>query len=154
MSTIVRPKLITAEEFARFDPEWRYDLIRGELKPMPPMPGEEHGALAFDFAFEVALFIREHNLGQCYAAETRFLIEHDPDTVLGPDWAFVARTRLPRKRGKGFVPFAPDIVLEVRSPSDRKRDVQEKVALWIAAGVRIVWELNPKSRTLTVHRPN
>jgi len=45
MSTMLRAKPITADEFEKSDPDWRYDLIRGELKPMPPMPGEERGAL-------------------------------------------------------------------------------------------------------------
>lgn len=152
MSTALRAKPITAKEFEKFDPEWRYDLIRGELQPMPLPPGEEHGAVTFDFAFELGFFVRQHDLGQCYAAETRFIIERDPDTAIAPDWAFIAKDRLPQKRGKGFVPIVPDAVLEVRSPSDRKKSVEEKIQRWLAAGVRLVWELNLETRVLTVHR--
>jgi Uma2 family endonuclease len=152
MATILTPGPITAEEFERLDSDLRYDLIRGELRPMPPMPGEEHGALTSDLSLELSLFVRDHDLGQCYAAETRFLIARDPDTAIGPDWAFIARSRLPKRRGRGFVPIVPDAVLEVRSPSDRKAEVEDKVALWLEAGVRIVWELNPGTCILTVYR--
>lgn len=148
-----RPKLITAEEFERFDPEWRYDLIEGELHTMPPMPGEEHGAITSDFSTELNLFVRDHGLGQCYAAETRFLIARDPDTAIGPDWAFITKERLPKKRNKGFSPLVPDIVLEVRSPSDKPAEVQKKINLWLSAGVQVVWEANPKREVLTVYRP-
>jgi Uma2 family endonuclease len=154
MSVALRAKPITAEEFERFDPEWRYDLIKGELHPMPPLPGEEHGAVTFDFALEVGQYVRDHDLGQCYAAETRFLVERNPDTAIGPDWAFIAKERLPKRRGKGFVPIAPDAVLEVRSPSDRPREVRDKVGIWLRAGVRLVWELDLRSRVMTVYRPN
>src|SRR5438105_2555555 len=55
---------------------------------------------------------------------------------------------------RGFMPVVPDIVLETRSPGDTKREVAEKIAQWMQAGVRLAWELDPKARTLTVHRPN
>jgi Uma2 family endonuclease len=153
MSTFPRAKPITAEEFEQFDPEWRYDLIRGELVPMPPMPGDEHGAVTFDFGRKVGNFVEDHELGLCYAAETRFLIERNPDTAIAPDWAFISTERLPEKRVQGFVPIVPDAVLEVRSPSDRTTEVEAKIAQWLNAGVRLVWELNLKKRVLTVYRP-
>jgi len=154
MNTTLPPKPITAEEFAKFDPEWRYDLIRGELHRMPPQPGEEHGALTSDISLELSLYVRDHELGQCYAAETRFIIARNSDTAIGPHWAFIAVARLPQKRVRGFVPLVPDAVLEVRSPGDRKSAVQAKIDQWLIAGVRIVWELNPRTRILTVYRPD
>lgn len=145
---------ITAKEFEKFDPEWRYDLICGELIPMPPMPGAEHGVLTLDFTLEVTLFVRQHHLGACFAAETRFTIRKNPDTAIAPDWAFVAKERLPAKMPKGFLDLAPDIILEVRSPSDREKNVLAKIQRWLNAGVRIAWELNPQTQILTVHRAN
>jgi Uma2 family endonuclease len=152
MNTTLTSKLITAEDFEKFDPEWRYDLIRGELHRMPPPPGEEHGALTSDLALDLGAYVREHELGQCYAAETRFIIERNPDTAIGPDWAFITAARLPQRRNRGFVPLVPDAILEVRSPGDRKSAVEAKIDQWLAAGVRLVWELNPQTRILTVYR--
>jgi Uma2 family endonuclease len=150
--TTIKPKLITAKEFEKFDPEWRYDLIRGELHPMPPMPGYEHGVVTADFAVAAGSYVKQHRLGKCFAAETRFLIERNPDTAIGPDWAFIARDRLPHPAPRGFAPIVPDAVLEVRSPSDTAKEVKEKVERWLAAGVRLVWELNLKTRVLTIYR--
>ena len=154
MSSMVKPRPITADEFEEFNPEWRYDLIKGELRPMPAMPGAKHGQLTFAFTLDLGLFIREIDAGVCFAAETRFTIERNPDTAIAPDWAFVGRERMPTTTPNGFLDLAPDIVLEVRSPSDRKGEVLEKVNRWLAAGVKIVWELNPKTRVLTVYRPD
>jgi Uma2 family endonuclease len=153
MSTLLRARPITADEFEKFDPEWRYDLIRGELIPMPPMPGEEHGAIANLFTVYVGIHVIQQRLGGCFAAETRFVIEQNPDTAIAPDWAFIARERLPKKRSPRFSRIVPDAVLEVRSPGDNRREVLEKVQRWLAAGVRIVWELDPDTQVMIVYRP-
>jgi Uma2 family endonuclease len=147
-----KSKLITAEEFEQFANDTRCDLIQGELQPMPPLPGARHGILTFDFAFEIGAYVRAHKLGRCFAAETRFIIERGPDTAIGPDFAFISRERLPKRIPKGFLALAPDLVLEVRSPTDRQRAIQEKVARWLQAGVRLVWELDPATQTVTVYR--
>jgi Uma2 family endonuclease len=152
VSTTIQPRWITAEEFERYEPDARMDLIRGELHPMPPMPGAEHGEITQLLSTYASFFVIDHDLGACFAAETRFTIERDPDTSIGPDWAFVAKDRLPAVMPAGFLALAPDIVLEVRSPSDTGPEVLAKVQQWLAAGVRLVWELNPKTRILTVHR--
>ncbi len=152
MSASRLPRLVTAEEYERFESDRRLDLIEGELWPMPPMPGAEHGAVTSDFSFEVVSFVRQHNLGRCFAAETPFVIEFDPDTAIGPDLAFVRADRLPDPLPAGFLRLAPDLVLEVRSPSDRAPEVLAKVRRWLAAGVRLVWELNPRTRILTVYQ--
>lgn len=153
MSTAtIKPTPVTAKEFETFEPDQRYELIEGALHSMPPPPGYEHGLLTAEFSLEAGGFVRLHNLGKCFAAETRFVIEHNPDTAIGPDWAFIAKDRLPKRTLKGFAPIAPDALLEVRSPIDRSRELEDKIECWLKAGVRLVWELDPKTRTLTVHR--
>jgi Uma2 family endonuclease len=132
----------------------RFELVRGELRPMPPPAGDEHGFYSMDLSAYVTVHVRNHDLGRCYAAETGFLIARNPDTVLAPDFAFVAKERLTGPPGKKYVPLVPDLVLEVRSPNDTPSEVAEKVADWLAAGVRLVWELNLKDRTVTVYRPD
>jgi Uma2 family endonuclease len=147
-----RPKLYTAHDLECLPNDVRYELIRGELRLMPNNSAE-HGNVTFDFSLDVGLFVREHDLGRCFAAETRFTIEKDPDTTLAPDFAFVSKERLPDPiPAKGYLELAPDIVLETVSPNDTKREVNLKVAQWLRAGTRIVWVLHPSARTLTVHR--
>ena len=154
MSAAIKYPVVTAEQFEQIENHARFDLICGELYPMPPMPGEEHGDITNVFTVLVGSYVLEHKLGKCFAAETRFIIARNPDTVIGPDWAFVIKGRLPSQRRKGFVPLVPDAVLEVRSPSDSKREAATKVETWLTAGVRVALELNPASQVLTVHRPD
>ncbi len=87
-----------------------------------------------------------------FAAETGFFVERDPDTILAPDFAFVAEERLPEPLPEGYVPVVPDFAVETRSPSETTREVVEKVEEWLAAGVRLVWVLEPKKRAITTHR--
>src|SRR5438105_2563543 len=87
--------LISAEEFFNMpDDGNRYELVKGELKQMAPAGGE-HGATAADFTVELGYYIKKHKLGRIFAAETGFKIAVNPDTVRGPDFAFVSKERIP-----------------------------------------------------------
>ena len=149
-----RAKPITAGDFEKFDPEWRYDLIRGEFFPRSPAPDLERGEIISDLAFWLARHVKLNRSGLCFASGTRFVVEMHPDTALAPHWAFIAKSRAPKKLSDKFSRIVPDAVLEARSPSDRESAVVKQMNRWIAAGVRIAWELNPKKRILTVYRPN
>ena len=92
-------------------------------------------------------------MGRAYAAETGFKLESDPDHVRAPDAAFVRRERSEEARGTpGFFPGPPDVAVEVISPSDRYTEVDEKVADWLAAGTLAVVVVDPRSRTVRIHR--
>lgn len=145
-------KLVTIEEFERMDSDLRLELIEGELVPMPPMPGEQHGAVTMTLGAYATVYVLEHNLGRCYAAETRFIVQRNPDTTMGPDWAFTARDRLMGEATPGFSAVVPDVVLEVRSPSDTSTEAEGKMQRWLRAGVQIGWEFNPTTRVLTIYR--
>jgi Uma2 family endonuclease len=146
-------KLYTAEDLERLSAQgYHYELIRGELKEMSPT-GDAHGYTTYLVTLYLGMFIEEHNLGKGYGAETGFQLANSPDTVLAPDFAFVAKGRQPDTVAKTYAPFVPDLVLETRSPNDTKKEVAEKVQRWLQAGVRMALELDPKSRVLTVYRP-
>ena len=143
-------KLLTIEDLAGLDDTpGRFDLIRGELIEMPPA-GAEHGDITHEISRTVGNFVVDKNLGKVYAAETGFIIGRNPDILLGPDIAFVRRDRLPRERHPGFLELAPDLAVEVVSPSDRQRDVTRKVIEYLDAGVRIVWLVDPADKVVTV----
>ena len=146
-------KLYNAEELQQNFGHERYELIRGELRLMPNN-NAEHGNKTEKLAARVTVYVEDNNLGETFAAETRFVIAQNPDTVLAPDFAFVARERLPAVIPSAYLRLAPDIVLETRSTNDTRREVAFKIAQWLNAGVRIVWTLDPIARTLTVHRAN
>src|ERR1044072_9156405 len=81
--------LMTAEELLQLpDDGFRYELINGELEKMPP-PGPPHGRLAFRLSVLLGQFILDHELGEGFGNDTGFQLTSNPDTVLGPDLAFV-----------------------------------------------------------------
>ncbi len=152
VSAPVRPTLQTAADLERLSAQgYHYELIKGELREMAP-PGGPHGSSTSRLSVFAGIIVIDQDLGETFAAETGFLVGYDPDTVLAPDFAFVAKDRLPIPLPKSYVPVVPDIVLETRSPNDTKKQVADKVAQWLALGVCLVWEMNPQTRVLTVHR--
>jgi Uma2 family endonuclease len=146
-------KVVTADELlAMPDDGFRYELVKGELIRMSPT-GHDHGVVAMNIAGPLHQHVKEKNLGVVYAAETGFIIRENPDTVRAPDVAFVERTRLSQaSKVEGYWRGAPDLVVEVVSPSDTVGNVEEKVKEWLEAGVRMVWVVSPKLRTVTVYR--
>jgi Uma2 family endonuclease len=100
----------------------------------------------------VGQFVKTHGLGVVFGAETGFKLTSDPDTVRAPDLAFVRRERIPPEgMPQGFWPGAPDLAVEVVSPSDTYTAVEEQVREWLDAGTRLVLVVNPRTRTVTVH---
>ena len=148
-------RLVTAGELLDMpDDGWRYELVRGELRRMPPA-GFEHGRLASEAGSSLRNYVREHNLGVVCASETGFMIGTEPDHVRAPDAAFVRRERIEAMGAvTGYWPGAPDLVIEVISPNDRYTEVEEKVEDWLEAGTAIVIIINPRNRTATIRRPS
>jgi Uma2 family endonuclease len=144
---------ITAEDLAQMSfGEQRVELVRGEAITMAPA-GAEHGEIA-GFTFGVLFnFVRTRGLGSLYAAETGFILARNPDTVRAPDVAFVAAERAAQQRNRtGFFEGPPDLAVEVVSPNDTAEDVEAKVLDYLEAGVRMVWIVRPRTRTVTVYR--
>jgi Uma2 family endonuclease len=148
----VEKKVYTAEDLLHLsDDGMRHELVRGELRTLPPA-GEEHGIVAGEGFRLIANHVRANRLGQVFAAETGFFLEHNPDVVRAPDVAFVAASRFERGPSPRFSDLVPDLVVEVVSPYDTAREVEEKVQAWLRAGVRLVWVVHPSTRSVTVYR--
>jgi len=128
---------------------WSYDLVDGELRRMVPA-GQEHGRVAMNLGARLSQFVRERALGVVFAAETGFLLRRQPDTVRAPDVAFVSTSRL--STAAGFFPGAPDLAVEVVSPSDSFVDVEDKVFDWLGAGAQGVIVINPRKRAASIYR--
>jgi Uma2 family endonuclease len=146
-------RLMTAEELWQLpDDGQRHELIEGVLTTMAP-PGGEHGNIAVLLSFGLQAHMRANKLGKV-VVESGFIIRRNPDVVLSPDAAFISYERLPGGvLSKGFIDGIPDLVAEIISPDDLYTEVAEKVAKWLAAGTLMVLVINPRHRTVTVHRP-
>lgn len=143
---------MTARQLAELpDDGWRHDLIDGELQTMAPA-GDRHGLVAVNITYFVVDHVRRNSLGRCHIAETGFVLRRDPDTVRAPDLAFTRTERLPESPGSSFSEIVPDLVVEVVSPSDRASEVTKKALVWLRAGVRLVWVIDPEAEVVTLHR--
>ena len=154
MVTTNTTKLMTVEEFETLpDDGWRYELIEGVRRRMPP-GGLEHGGIGAEFVRRLGNFVRERDLGLVVNAESAFLFERGPDVARVPDAAFVRADRLPpREEWWRVSRVVPDLAVEVVSPNDRPQEIAEKVDLYLTHGVPLVWVAYPRSRQVVVHRP-
>ena len=152
-------EIATADDLLAAGDIGRCELVRGELLMMSPA-GFEHGVItqriaAFLYGY-VSGYVSGRRLGVVTAAETGFVLARSPDTVRAPDVAFVAESRLPHGRTVGYFEGAPDLAIEVLSPSETRDEAARaraigKISDWLAAGCVEVWSVDPASRTVTVH---
>ncbi len=140
------PHSITLEAFLENDFEG-YEYIKGELVPMAAA-AIVHGEIGSNVHFLLASHVRENKLGRLYIAETTFQLG---DRVVKPDVAFVSTERLSEDKLKGFS-VAPDLAIEIVSPTDKHYDVTEKALAYLKAGTRLVWVIEPIMKTVMVYR--
>ncbi|HEY6689431.1 MAG TPA: Uma2 family endonuclease [Rubrobacter sp.] len=149
---VVRQQVTANELLHMPDDDFRYELVRGELRQMNPA-GNVHGRIAVRVTWRLAQHVEENRLGTVYAAETGFRLASDPDTVRAPDVAFVSQARIEAVgEVEGFWPEAPDLAVEVVSPADSYSGVEEKVFDWLDAGTKMVVVINPRQRSATVYK--
>jgi Uma2 family endonuclease len=146
-------RTITADELlAMPDDGIRRELVEGELREMTPA-GFQHGRIAGNVAGELRNHVRAQSLGVVATAEAAYRLSADPDTLRSPDVSFVRRERIEQVGDPtGFWPGAPDLAVEVISPSDRYSDVLEKVWDYVDAGTPMVVLVDPPQRSVTVYR--
>jgi Uma2 family endonuclease len=146
-------KTMTADELWRMPPDhMRHELVNGELTTMAPA-GFDHGAIGIRMAILLGKHIEAKQLGVVVGADTGFVLRRNPDTVRAPDAAFVSTARIPASgRPKKFFEGAPDLAVEVLSPSDTVEEVDEKIADYLDAGTSLVWIINPKRKSVTVYK--
>lgn len=145
------PALMTAEELLHTSiPDKRVDLVRGVLVVREP-PGLRHGRVAVELSRRLADHVATRALGRVYV-ESGFTLARRPDTVRGPDIAFISGARLPEPEPAGYPDLAPDLVVEIVSPGDRPGEVLAKIADWVSAGTRLVWVIDPERRQARIYR--
>ena len=151
MATAVATEKITADEFLKMDlGDGLHELVNGEIIEMPP-PGPLHGSICLNSGAIFRDFGKRTGLGHAIGNDSVVVI--DERHVRGADVQYFQEARWPKaKVGDEPPPVPPDLVVEVRSPSDRRSEVLAKVAEYLGAGVAIVLVLQPKPRTVSVYR--
>lgn len=148
---------LTAEDLWRMgSADVRRELVDGEVIEMAPAGGV-HGRVTGRMASRLAQHVEARGGGEVLAGDVGFVLglPGDPERVRAPDVAFVSAARLPDGRlPVGFVRGAPDLAIEVLSPSDNPVEVQQKVRDYLEAGARLVWVVAPQAATVTVYRPD
>lgn len=129
----------------------KYELAAGMLVS-EPLPGFGHGRVMFVVAKILDAHAIRHGLGEVIVGDSGFVLARNPDTVRGPDVAFVAGSRVPeeRRRSKAFE-GAPDLAVEILSPTNTRSEMHAKVGDYLAGGTRSVWLVDPEHRTVTVY---
>jgi len=153
MSSVAH-KLITAEEYRGSPMNTKHsELVRGEVVETMP-PGGEHGEIAGALVELLRRWARE-GAGGYAAVESGYILGHNPDTVRGPDVSYVRADRIPSGgRPKAFWPIAPDLAVEIVSPSETAAEVRAKVRDFLTAGTPLVWTIYPDQREVIAHTPD
>ena len=153
--TTAKPKLLTADDLLRlYSRGVKGELVRGVLHETMPA-GVRHGKIAIRLGGRMLPHVEQGHLGHVFGSDSGVLLERNPDTVREPDLAYVSAERLPLDADlDGYCPVAPDLVVEIKSPSDSEREVEDKATMWLSFGVRMALVINPETRTIRVRQPN
>jgi Uma2 family endonuclease len=145
--------LLTADEAARtIRTEGDWELWDGVAVLCDPAGGPS-GPLGTELGYWLRRALGTRRIGWVGDASTGYLLKRDPDRLLAPDVSYVSRERLSTWPEKGFVECVPELVAEIRSPSDSWAYVIERGGIWIAHGVSVVWLVDPKRRRVLTLRP-
>jgi Uma2 family endonuclease len=143
--------LLTVEEFLNLSlPDGKAELVRGELRMSPP-PGAPHGMAATNLLLALGVHVRQRQLGHAFGDSFGYELVRLPRTVRVPDVSFVRADRLPEQGvGPGLLKLAPDLAVEVLSPSETASDLEEKLDDYARAGTPLIWVVDPVRRTVMV----
>jgi Uma2 family endonuclease len=151
---VVETSLMSLEEYARLeepDERWISELVRGVVV-REPRPKDPHGHVQVLVAYALQSWAR--TVGARVTTESGYILSEDPPILRGPDVAVVLRPRPSAGQPGGWVRGAPDVAVEVLSPSDTWSAIQEKTLDYLSAGASRVWIVDPTARTVTVQRPD
>jgi Uma2 family endonuclease len=143
--------LLTAEQYAALPDDGKLtELVRGKVVEMPS-PTPSHGFVCSNISGALREFVRPRDLGRVVSNDSGVQTERGPDTVRGPDVAFYSYNRVPRgPLPEGYWP-APELVFEVKSPTNRWAAITAKVGEYLTAGVVVVCAVDPKTKSVAVY---
>jgi Uma2 family endonuclease len=143
--------LLTVDEFLRRPlPDGKAELVRGELRMTPP-PGGRHGVIAGNLLLLLANHVKDNKLGRAFPDSVGYELIALPRTVRSPDVSFVQAARLPEEGiGPGLLELAPDLAVEILSPSETASRLEEKLEDYRISGVPLAWVIDSEWRTVMI----
>ena len=145
-------QLLEPEDLLKMPDGDHYELIDGKPKEKPM--GAQSDEIAVNVAGILRQFVKAHRLGRVYGSQTGFqCFSKDPKAVRMPDTSFVATGKLPGDQTpEGYIKIAPNLAVEVISPNETYEEVEIKVKEYRSAGVKLIWVVSPKARTVVIRR--
>ncbi len=129
------------------------ELVEGEIVEMSK-PSGLHGQITFLLSLKIGNYVVDNGLGIVTAADTGFILQRNSeggDSVRGLDIAFLSSSKAPAVLPDRLVELAPDLAVEVISPSNQVTDMHRKIRQLLAAGTSLIWIVHPVSQTVEVH---
>lgn len=136
------------EQFQAQYPNYRMELVNGEIIVMSPS-GYESDEVAFRMGGKLFSWVDARRLGRITGSSAGFVLPNSDTRA--PNVSFVRAERL-RQSPRGFAELAPDLMVEVKSPTDRLTKLREKIQQFLELGTQVGILLNPENRTVEVHR--
>jgi Uma2 family endonuclease len=150
-SPTTESRLITGDELYAMGDIGPCELVKGTIVRMAPT-GDTHGACEGNLYYALRSFVNAHPLGNVRVGEVGFYIRRNPDTIRAADVLFISHERYARRSSSGYLDVVPDLVAEILSPHDRWSEVDQKLRDYFSIGVRLVWVVNPASRSVFAYR--
>jgi Uma2 family endonuclease len=137
----------------------RREIVHGQWVSIEEekMAGELHGAIATNLIMALGAYVKAHHLGRVYPADTTYILEEDEHGIQLmrlPDVSFVAAHRVKTHERETYYHLAPDLAIEIISPSERAVAVRAKLKDYLRTGVRQVWHIYPDTQEVIIHLPD
>jgi Uma2 family endonuclease len=126
----------------------RYELVEGELVELT-FPNWKHSRIKSFLNVEFGVYLRSNPIGTS-VTEAGFVLSRDPDTLRGPDVSFVSKERIAASGGARWLEGAPNLAVEILSPSNARTEIRAKVADYLRAGAEVVWVIDPERRAVEI----
>lgn len=150
MAVLTAEMPITGDRLFAMGDIGRCELVEGEIIKMSPT-GIRHGYIEVELSFRLKDFVRARKLGWVVGGEAGIYTKRNPDTVRGADVAFFSRQRFPAGVPETFTDAVPELVVEVVSPDEKRKELRKKIQEYFAIGVDRVWQVEPRKAMVIVY---
>jgi Uma2 family endonuclease len=151
---VIREQTYTADEFYALmearDDDLRFELIEGTIVEMAP-PKSINSHIAHKIGMYLGLYVEENDLGYVFGADGGFALTATDVRI--PDTSFVAKERIQGKM-PDLIPGAPDLAVEVISPSETPVSINDKAQLYFDTGAKVVWIIYPDDKQAEIRTPS